>query len=128
MKKTLSPLALLLLSSLLFAGCTTTITNLTPSTEKRNANGLYPVEVELDTRDRGIRQDTLKPYVLVGTRSYPMRPTLMLKNRWETLVPVPADQEYVNYRFKFNYDRRSIPKPHPGSKLSQDFQLQILDK
>ncbi len=126
--KKLSSRALILLSSLLFAGCTTTITNLTPSTQPRAANGLYPIEVTLDTRDRCIRQETLKPYVLIGEEIYPMQPTFMLKNRWETLVPVPADKEYVNYRFKFNYDYRSIPKPHPGSRLSRPYQFQIKDQ
>ena len=127
-KKKLLSLGPLLLSSLLLAGCTTTITNLTPSTQRRNPNGLYPVEVALDTREYCIRKETLKPYVLVGSRIYPMQPTLMLKDRWETLVPVPANMEYVNYRFKFNYDLRSIPEPTPSSKLSRPFQLQILDK
>ncbi len=126
MKK--KPLSLVLVSSLLFAGCTTTITNLTPSTQKRNRDGLYPVEVALDTREQCIRQETLQPFVLVGPQVYPMQPTFNLKNRWETLVPVPADKEYVNYRFKFNYQTRSIPKPKPGSKLSRPFQLQVLDK
>jgi hypothetical protein len=64
----------------------------------------------------------------VGAHAYPMQPTLQIKNRWETLVPVPPNVEYVSYRFKFNYDYRCIPKPHPSSKLSQAFQLQILDK
>ena len=128
MKKKLFPIAPILLSSLLLAGCTTTITNLTPSTQKRQADGLYPVEVELDTRNRGIRQETIQPYVLVGTQIYPMQQTLNLKNRWETLVPVPADKEFVNYQFKFNYDQRGIPRPTPGSRLSRPFQLQVLDK
>jgi len=128
MKKKLSSFGPLLLSSLLFVGCTTTITNLTPSTQKRSPNALYPLEVELDTRDHSIKRETIKPYVLVGSQSYLMQPTLGLKNRWETLVPIPADKEYVSYRFKFNYDTRSIPEPSPGSKLSQPFQLQVLDK
>lgn len=118
----------LLLSSLLWTGCTTTITNLTPTTHKRNANGLYPFEVALDTREHSIRRDTLQPSVVIGDHLYPMQQTLMLKNRWETLVPVPANQEYVNYRFKFDYQSRSIPEPKPGSKMSRPFQLQILDK
>jgi hypothetical protein len=128
MKKKLSSLGPLLLSSLLLSGCTTTITNLTPSTQKRNPNALYPIEVELDTRDATIRHESIKPYVLVGSQSYPMQQTLGLKNRWETLVPVPPDKEYVSYRFKVNYDNRRIPEARPNSRLSQPFQLQVLDK
>ena len=128
MKKKLSSLTAVLLSSLLFSGCTTTITNLTPSTAKRNANGLYPFEVELDTRDRCIREETLQPYVQVGTDVYRMQQTLGLQNRWEILVPIPPNREFVSYRYKFNYKVRSIPEPTPGSKLSRPFQLQVLDK
>jgi hypothetical protein len=128
MKKKLSLFGPLLLSSLLFVGCTTTITNLTPSTQRRNVNGLYPFEVELDTREHSIRRETLKPYVLVGEQAYPMQPTLGLKNRWETLVAVPPNKEYVSYRFKFNYDCRGLGKPKPSSKLSRPFQLEVLDK
>jgi hypothetical protein len=128
MKKTLSSLGAVLLSCLLLTGCTTTITNLTPSTAKRNPNGLYPFEVELDTRDNCIKKDTFQPFVQVGTQIYPMDQTLGLKNRWETLVPVPANREFVSYRYKFNYSVRSIPEPTPSSKLSRPFQLQILDK
>lgn len=128
MKKKLPSLCLALVASLFLAGCTTTITNLTASTQKRSPTGLYPVEVELDTREQCLKEETLAPYVLVGTQSYPMQHTLMLKNRWEAVVPVPGNVEYVNYRFKFNYDTRSIGKPTPGSKLSGPFQFQILDK
>jgi hypothetical protein len=128
MKKKLSSLWPVLLSSLLFTGCTTTVTNLTPSTQKRNPSGLYPFEVALDTREQCIRQETLKPYVLIGAQIYAMQPTLSIKNRWETVVPIPANNEYVNYRFKFDYDYRSIPTSQPGSKLSRPFQLQIQDK
>jgi hypothetical protein len=128
MKKKLLLLGSLLVSSWLLVGCSTTITNLTPSTQKRTPNGLYPFEVALDTRDRCVRQETLKPYVQVGGQLYPMQPTLGLSNRWETFVPVSADKEYVNYRYKFNYESRGIPKAQPSSRLSSPFQLQIQEK
>lgn len=121
-------LCVALFASLFLTGCTTTITNLTASTQKRSPNGLYPVEVEFDTREQCIKEDTLQPYVLLGAQTFPMQHTLMLKNRWEAVVPVPGNVEYVNYRFKFNYDTRCVGKPLPGSKLSGPFQFQILDK
>jgi hypothetical protein len=128
MKKQLPSFWLAAFASLSLTACTTTITNLTPSTERRSPNGLYPIEVELDTREQCIKEDTLKPYVLVGAQSYPMQPTLMLKNRWEAVVPVPGNVEYVNYRFKFDYDTRGFGNPIPGSKLSRPYQLQIVNK
>jgi len=128
MKKTLAWLWPVLALCSLGTGCTTTITNLTPSTQKRSANSLYPFEVVFDSRKQAIRQETIQPFVQVGSQIYPMQPTLMIKNRWETLVPVPADKEFVSYRFKFDYQVRAIPESHPSSQLSRPFQLKILDK
>jgi hypothetical protein len=128
MKKKTWSLWPLLISSLLLSGCGTTITNLTPSTLKRNQNGLYPFEVEFDTTQRTIRSQTLQPYVLIGAQAYPMQPAPMLKNRWETLIPVPGNKDYVSYRFKFNYEYNSIPHPHRGSKLSSPYQVRIVDR
>ena len=128
MKKMLLFLWPLVLSSFLLTGCGTTVTNLTPGTQKRTPSGLYPFEVALDTNAERIKEQTLKPYVLIGPDIYAMQPTLNIKNRWETVVPIPANSEFVSYRFKFDYDYRSIPKAQPTSILSRPFQLQIQDK
>jgi hypothetical protein len=124
--KKLWPVALV---ALLLAGCTsTTITNLTPSRLPRNANGLYPFQAAWKSNQQSLRQESIKPYVVIGLDSYPMQPTPLVKNRWETLVPVPADKTVVNYRFKFDYEYNSIPIPRPNSKLSTPYQLQVLEK
>lgn len=127
MKKASVRLLLPLLAlSTLFAGCTsTTITNLTPSRYPKNPNGLYPFHVEWRSNQQSLRKESLKPYVVIGMESYPMQPTPLLKNRWETLIPVPSDKPVVNYRFKFDYEYKSIPVRRPNSKLSQPYQLQI---
>jgi hypothetical protein len=124
--KKLWPVALV---ALLLAGCTsTTITNLTPSRVPRNANGLYPFQAAWKSNQQSLRQESIKPYVVIGLDSYPMQPTPLVKKRWETLVPVPADKTVVNYRFKFDYEYNSIPIPRPNSKLSTPYQLQVLEK
>lgn len=113
----------------LFAtGCSTTITNLTPSQLPRNANNLYPFEVSFDTTQKTIRENTLTPYVMVGTQLYPMQPTPMLKDRWEAQVPIPAMTNYVYYRYKFDYQYDRIPTPGESSRLSPTYQLEIVDK
>lgn len=130
MKKKLISLCTLgtvVVSSLLLTGCATTITNLTPSTQKRNADSLYPFEVVVDTGDHRIRDETLTPYVLIGPEAFPMQPTHMLKNRYETLIPIPPGKEYVNYRYKFDYRYNSIPEPRPQSRLSRPYQLHIVE-
>jgi hypothetical protein len=120
----LLPFALL---PLLLAGCSS-ITNLTPLQQTRNANGLYPVEVALASRQQTLRWESIKPYVVVGVDFYPMRPTPLMKNRWETLVPVPATTNLVYYKFKFDFEYNTFQGPSHDSKLSQEYRLMILDK
>ena len=80
-----------LLPVLLLAGCTTaTFTRLTPNSQPRNANNLYPVEVTFDSTQQSLREDSIQPYVLVNGQPLPLRPVPLVKNRWEGVVPVPA--------------------------------------
>ena len=114
---------------LVLSGCTTTsIHNLTPSRYPRHQDGLYLFQVEWQSNQQSLRKDTLKPYVVIGTESYPLQRTPMLQNRWEAMVPLPAEQPVVNYRFKFDYEYLSIPARRPNSKLSAPYQLQIQPK
>jgi hypothetical protein len=118
-------LILLVLSS----GCaTSTITNLTPSTHVRNANGLYSFEVALDSRQQSMRKETLKPYVMIGVDLFPMQPAPVLKNRWETLIPIAPDQKFVHYRYKFDFQYLTIPQRRPSSLLSAPYRLEIIDQ
>ncbi|MEO5803371.1 MAG: hypothetical protein ABIR24_07550 [Verrucomicrobiota bacterium] len=118
---------LLLLAPLLLTGCST-ITNLTPGHQPRNTTGLYPVEAAWDSRQQSIRPQSIKPSVMVGHESYPMRKTPLMKNRWETLVPIPADKNAINYQFKFDFEYNAIPQPRPDSILSREYKLEIMDK
>ena len=113
---------------LLFAGCSTTITNLTPNQLPRNQQGLYPFEVALQTTQASIKEDTIQPYVMIGMEKYPMEPTPMLKNRREAWVPIPASTNQVYYRYRFDYLYDRIPKPAESSRLSKTYQLQIIDR
>jgi len=70
----------------------------------------------------------MKAYVVIGLDRYPMQRVAMLTNRWETLVPIPADKDVVTYQFKFDYDYRGIPARQSDSKTSKYYQLYFLDK
>lgn len=120
-------LAALLLAPLLLAGCSTTATNLTPRQVPRNASGLYPFEAVFDTNQESIREETVKAYVIVGAETYPMQPTPLLTNRFETLVPISADTRFVNYQYKFDYEYNRIPQRGKSSKLSAPFRLELVD-
>ncbi|MCF7668728.1 MAG: hypothetical protein K9N48_03020 [Verrucomicrobia bacterium] len=114
--------------ALLMAGCTTTITNLTPSQQIRNKSGQYPIEVAWESTQQSIVKDTLEAKVQVGTDEYPMRKTPLIDNRWETMVPVPADKDKLHYRVKFEYDYLSIPERKRGSALSPPYTLEIIEQ
>jgi len=114
-----------LFAPLLLAGCTSTFTNLTPVHQTRNANNLYPVEVAMSSRQQTLRWDTIKPQIVVGTDIYPMRPTNLMTNRWEGLVPVPPGSTLVHYRYKFDFDYNAMGRPKPDSALSQEYTLHI---
>jgi hypothetical protein len=117
-----------MVSVLVFTGCATSrITNLTTTRQPRNPSGVYPIEFVWDSNQQSIIESSIKPYVVVGFDSYPMRPALDIRNRWETVIPVPADKQSVLYRFKVDYDYRAFRKVEKSSKLSPDYRLDITD-
>lgn len=117
---------LLLLAPLLLAGCST-VTNLTPSKQPRNATGLYPVDVAFDTRQQSLRPESIKPFVVVGDQIYPMQKTPLMKNRWETLVPIPPHKNEINYLFRFDYEYNAVPQVRSSTILSRSYQLEVVN-
>ena len=111
---------------LFLAGCATQFTNLTPQRQVRNPNNLYNLEVAVASGQQTLRWESIRPQILVGTESYPMRPTPLMTNRWEGLLPVPAGTSHVQYRYKLDYEYNSFGKPKAGSRLSKNYTLQIL--
>ena len=118
----------LLLAPLLLAGCQATLTNLTPQTRLRNPDNLYPVEVALASSQQTLRWDSIKPQIVVGNNFYPMRPTKLMTNRWEGLIPVPATASTIQYRYKFDFNYNAMGAPRSDSTLSKEYTLQIVDK
>jgi len=124
----LKKLWILACAPLMLAGCTATFTNLTPSVRPRNTNNLYQVEVALSSRQQTMRWETIKPQIVVGNDYYPMRPTPLMTNRWEGLVPVPANVNQIHYRYKFDYQYNAIGTPRSDSALSSDYSLEVKDE
>src|ERR1017187_3966136 len=125
MLKKLLPVLIL---PLLLAGCAATLTNLTPQRQVRNDNNLYTVEVALSTRQQTLRWESIRPQIVVGTESYAMHPTLLMTNRWEGLVPVPAGSSVVHYHYRFDYEYNAMGSPRTESVLSQKYTLRIQNK
>jgi hypothetical protein len=103
----------------------TTVTNLTPTRLPRRDTGQYPFAVEFSTRQRTILRETIRAYVVVGDQRYLMERTPMLRDRYETLVPVPPTEEVVNYRYRFEYEYKAIPELKPGVFDSKGYQLYL---
>src|SRR5712671_3943155 len=118
----------LLLIPLLFAGCQATLTNLTPQTRVRNPDNLYMVEVALASRQQSLRWESIKPQVVVGSDFYPMRPTKLMTNRWEALLPLPSNVNTVPYRYKIDFTYNALGAPRSDSALSKEYTLRVLDK
>ena len=128
MRKTLRFGGLLAAALLTGCGTTSTVTQLSPRTQTRNAEGLYPVEIEFRSNMQALRKETLKPYLQVGEDNYPLRRTPRMEHRWETLLPVPATNNLVNYKVKVDFEYNAIRSAKPDSVLSPPYQLQIREK
>jgi hypothetical protein len=115
--------------ALVLSGCVTSqITNLTATRLPRNASGVYPVEFAWDSSQQSIIESSIKPSVIIGTDVYPMRPALSIANRWETVIPIPADKNFTVYHFKVDYQYRDFGRVEKSSRLSNSYRLDIVDK
>jgi hypothetical protein len=124
----LKKILLFLAVPLLMGGCTATFTNLTPTQQLRNANNLYTVEVSFASRQQTVRWNSIQPQIVVGSDFYPMHPTPLITNRWEGLIPVPADVGVVHYRYKFDFLCNAFGPPQADSASSQEYTLRIVDQ
>jgi hypothetical protein len=79
-------------------------------------------------RITNIRSKSLSTRASKRTDLYPMRPTPLMTNRWEGLVPVAAGTNIVHYRYKFDFDYNAMGKPKQDSAMSPEYTLRILDK
>ena len=119
-------LSLTLAAAALLTGCTGKLTNLSPHYQTRRADGLYPVAVSFQSRQGSLRWQSIKPYVIIGDATFPMRLMPLMTNRWETLVPVPAGVNQATFRYKFDWQYNAIPSPLNDSMTSKPQVLRII--
>ena len=114
---------------LLVLSCVTksTVTNLTPTRAKRSPNNLYLIEYEWRSNQQSMRPDSITPYVVVGTETYPMRRIPKMRNRWEAYIPVPPSQKSVLYHIKVDYEYNDFGKRGKGSIKTEEYKLNIED-
>jgi uncharacterized protein YcfL len=120
-------MAAVLLAAFALSGCTS-ITNLTPRQYTRRADGLYPFELQWNSRQQSIVRESLKPTVLIEGQTYPMELVQGMTNRWETMIAIPATEKLVNYRFRMDYEYYDFGKRGVDNRLSSPATLTIKDK
>jgi hypothetical protein len=119
---------LILPALILFVGCAGVGSNLSAQRQVRNKENLYPVEVEFDSRQQSLRWESVKAYVIVGKESYEMRKIHLMNNRWEALVPIPANVNTIAYHYKFDYLYNDFGGPKQGSASTQTYALEIVEQ
>ena len=103
--------------------------------------GRFKADVRQSQRVRHSRAPTFRPDSAVcdsrprgtnpGTSSQMRRgasPVETPLHRWETVVPISADKNYITYKFKVDYLTRAFGKPEKDSRLSPSYRLDITDK
>lgn len=109
------------------AGCSSTITNLTPTTLPGESSGLYHFETEWDTNQRsvGLRASDIKAYVMVDGQFHPMQRVPGMTNRWEALVPLPKGRNPIFYQYKWEYPTAGWGHNNLNSHRSQLYRLEV---
>ena len=57
-----------------------------------------------------------------------MRPTPLMTNRWEGLIPVPPGTSLIHYRYKFDFQYNKMGKPGNDTRPFPEYTLRILDQ
>ncbi len=111
------------------SGCTSHVTNFTPTALPREASGLYHFEAEWTStqRTRELRADTIRGWVVLDHQFYPMEPVSRLKDRWESEVPIPASVNAVYYYFKWDYQTAGFGHNNPNSTRSKLYRVEVAD-
>lgn len=126
MKRVSRALWVMVTVGICLSGCTyTRFTNLTPSNLPRDPSGNYPVEMAWESNDRTIIDESVRAYVVVNNKFYPMNKVQIVEDRWEAMIPVPSGTTYVDYHYKVDFDYRSLPRPQSNSDLSIPYMLLI---
>jgi len=110
-------------------GCTSRVTNLTPSALPRESSGLYHFEAEWKSTQRSLnlRAGDIHGYVVVGEKFHPLERVPLMTNRWEADVPLPAGKNPVFYRFKWDYGTAGFGRVNTNSTRSREYRLELLD-
>lgn len=110
------------------AGCSSRVTNLTPSGLPREEGGLYHFETEWETTQRSVelRASDIRAWVVVDQKAYPMQRVPKMTNRWEADLVLPKDKAVLYYFYKWDYLTAGWGHNNVNSRRSQQYRLEVL--
>jgi hypothetical protein len=109
-------------------GCTSHVSNLTPTGLPQEASGLYHFETEWVTTQRtvGMRASDIKAYVVIDEQMHPMQRVPNMTNRWEADVLLPKGKNPIYYYYKWDYPTAGWGgRDNPNSRRSQPYRLEL---
>ncbi len=129
LKRLIPAAALALLAIVAGSGCTSRITNLTPTALPRETSGLYHFEAEWTStqRSRDLRADTIRAWVVLDHKFYPMERVPRLADRWESEVPISTNTRAAYYYFKWDYETAGFGHNNPNSLRSKLYRVEVTD-
>lgn len=113
----------------LAAGCSSQVSNLTPSALPREQTGLYHFEAEWTTNQRsvGLRSADTRAFVVMDQVAHPMERVPGMTNRWEAQVPLPKTRNPVFYFYKWEYGMAGFGRVNPNSIRSPQYRLEVVE-
>lgn len=113
-------------AAVLSLGCTgSRNTNLSPRTATTAAESTHLFETTFQTHRRGVPPENVKAWVVIGLALYPMQPVPNAVNRFEALLPLPADRPVLRYRYKFEFLYPGVLDNRINSTMSPEYELTI---
>lgn len=101
-------LSLLLLPLFLaLAGCDLKVVDLTPSTMKANASGVYTITARVNAKNSAVIEESIQPEVIIDGKAHRMTRAPGGANIYEYDYELPPGRDSAKYYILVRYDRRT---------------------
>lgn len=99
------------LFSLFFAGCTPTISNLTPKRVPQNPSGIYTLSMTPRSFDGTVIKDTYQAFIVIRGEEHKMRPSPLGEGifDYDFRMPEGLNEAYYYYILRYYKDQRGNP-------------------
>ena len=108
----------------LITGCTQPhFINLTSTNVSQNPSGIYTLQTELDVQDRGISNETLEVFAVVGGERLPMVQDDLNPALWSCDYKLPGGFDEATYYFEAQYTKSSEAGEKSVRRVNSDLQV-----